>query len=210
MLAWSFSLESRIELSSTFETKLGLFRHGQTDWNIDFKLQGTTDTLLNDHGVKQVIDAAEVLHSREDGWDVLLTSPLMRARQSSKILARKLGLSQVIETPLLIERSFGVGEGLTYEEWQQHFKNLDEIPGAETAEQVLGRANELLRWISAEFAGKRVLAVSHGALIRYVLNLVSTGAVPPPGERLQNASLHILNYRVDNWELDAWAPNTLA
>lgn len=190
-------------------TTLGLFRHGQTDWNIDFRLQGTTDIQLNQTGVAQVAAAARSLE-KLGNWDVLLSSPLTRAKQTSQILSSQLGLAQVLETPLLIERSFGVGEGLTYEEWQQHYASLDEIPGAETAAQVLDRSRQLLAFIESEFSGKRVLAVTHGALIRYVLNLVSDGAVPPPGERLQNTSLHLVHHRHGSWNLERWAPQAVA
>lgn len=186
-------------------TTLGLFRHGQTDWNIDFRLQGTTDIELNSFGVTQVRAAAGSLKLLE-GWDVLITSPLSRAKQSSQILAQELGLSELLVTPLLLERSFGVGEGLTYDEWQQHYATLDEIPGAESSATVLERAAALLDFIAAEFPGKRVLAVTHGALIRYILNLVSDGRVPPPGERLQNTSLHKVHLIEGSWELEKWAP----
>jgi hypothetical protein len=37
---------------------------------------------------------------------------------------------------------------------------------------------------------------------------VSEGSVPPAGERLQNASLHMLRHN-SRWELDAWAPEPL-
>lgn len=190
-------------------TTLGLFRHGQTDWNIDFRLQGTTDTQLNSVGIAQVAAAAQLLGNL-GSWDVLLSSPLTRAKQTSEILAAQLGFAQILETPLLIERSFGAGEGLTYDEWQQHYASLDEIPGAETASEVLDRSRQLLALIESDFAGKRVLAVTHGALIRYVLNLVSDGKVPPPGERLQNTSLHLVHHTQGSWSLEAWAPQAVA
>lgn len=187
-----------------YSTVLGLFRHGQTDWNIDLRLQGTTDTMLNAHGVSQVERAAAVLKSQR--WDVLLTSPLIRAQQTTEILNQHLGLAEVVVEPLLLERSFGVGEGMTYEEWQQGFATLDEIPGAESAEQVEKRARKLLSRIASDFGGQRVLAVSHGALIRFVLSEASRGLIPPAGERLQNASLHRLYYDTPDWQVEAWSP----
>lgn len=197
------------KLGRQHTTSLGLFRHGQTDWNIDFRLQGTTDTLLNEHGIRQVAQAANVLADSGFTWDVLVTSPLTRARQTGEILAKRLGFSEVLESPLLLERSFGIGEGMTYDEWQQLFASLDVIPGAETADAVLERAKKVLAWAESEFAGRRVLAISHGALIRYVLNAVSEGTIPPPGERLQNASLNVLKHEAGKWQLNSWAPHTL-
>lgn len=184
---------------------LGLLRHGQTDWNIDLRLQGTTDIAMNEVGINQIQTAA--LHL-DQGWDVVLSSPLGRARQSAEIVAKQLGIEAVEIEPLLLERAFGIGEGLTYAEWGEKFARLDDIPGAETKASVEQRARELLDLVSQRYAGVRVLAVSHGALIRFVLGAVTAGTIPPAGERLQNASLHILHHR-GTWELEAWQPHPL-
>jgi broad specificity phosphatase PhoE len=187
-------------------TTVGLFRHGQTDWNIDMRLQGTADIPMNDFGVAQVSKAAEVLAQSQ--WDVILASPLDRARQSAEIIQNVLGLNELKIESLLIERSFGIGEGMDYKTWQEQFAHLDSIPGAESATQVQSRARLLLEFLEREYQGAKVLAVSHGALIRFVLNEVSLGEIPPKGERLQNASLHVIR-RQQSWTLDAWSPEPL-
>lgn len=182
---------------------LGLLRHGQTDWNIDLRLQGTTDIPMNQVGIAQVQAAAK--HLTRD-WDVLLSSPLGRARQTAELVAKQIGIQQISIEPLLLERAFGIGEGLTYAEWGEKFAKLDDIPGAESRSSVEARARELLSHIEQNYAGAKVLAVSHGALIRFVLSEVTNGTIPPAGERLQNASLHILHHR-DSWQLEAWQPH---
>ena len=188
------------------ETTLGLLRHGQTDWNIDLRLQGTADIPMNEFGIAQVESAASALS--QHGWDLVLSSPLGRAKQSAEIVSKFLGIERINIEPLLLERSFGIGEGLTYAEWGEKYAKLDEIPGAESANDVARRSRLLLEHIKAEFQGAKVLAVSHGALIRFVLAEVTEGKVPPPGERLQNASLHTLRHK-ETWTLDAWAPHPL-
>jgi uncharacterized phosphatase len=188
------------------ETTLGLLRHGQTDWNIDLRLQGTADIPMNEFGIAQVESAASALS--QHGWDLVLSSPLGRAKQSAEIVSKFLGIERINIEPLLLERSFGIGEGLTYAEWGEKYTKLDEIPGAESANDVARRSRLLLEHIKAEFQGAKVLAVSHGALIRFVLAEVTEGKVPPPGERLQNASLHTLRHK-ETWTLDAWAPQPL-
>jgi uncharacterized phosphatase len=187
-------------------TTLGMFRHGQTDWNIDLRLQGTADIPMNEMGFQQVQVASQKLAQFE--WDYLLTSPLTRARQSAAVVAQALGFKEAIETELLIERAFGIGEGKTYAEWQQHYSQLDEIPGAESQASVRARSRALLEYIAKEFAGARVLAISHGALIRFVLDEVTAGALPPKGERLQNASLHTFHHG-ESWRTTGWAPDPL-
>jgi broad specificity phosphatase PhoE len=184
---------------------LGLLRHGQTDWNIDLRLQGTTDIAMNQIGIEQIQTASKHL---TQGWDVVLSSPLGRARQSAEIVAAQIGISEIAIEPLLLERAFGIGEGLTYAEWGEKFSKLDDIPGAESKASVEQRARKLLTHIESNYAGARVLAVSHGALIRFVLSEVSAGTIPPAGERLQNASLHLLHHR-GSWELEGWQPQPL-
>lgn len=184
---------------------LGLLRHGQTDWNIDLRLQGTTDIAMNQIGIEQIQTASKHL---TQGWDVVLSSPLGRARQSAEIVAAQIGISEIAIEPLLLERAFGIGEGLTYSEWGEKFSKLDDIPGAESKASVEQRARKMLTHIESNYAGARVLAVSHGALIRFVLSEVSAGAIPPAGERLQNASLHLLHHR-GSWELESWQPQPL-
>jgi uncharacterized phosphatase len=187
-------------------TVLGLFRHGQTDWNIDLRLQGTAEIPLNSHGVQQVRSATRNLDLRS--WDLVLTSPLGRAKETAAIILAEMTGTELLVEPMLIERSFGIGEGMLYSEWHEMYGQLEEIPGAESNNAITLRSRQLLDLILEKYSGAKILAVSHGALIRYLLHEVSKGSVPPAGERLQNASLHILRHN-SSWELDAWAPEPL-
>ena len=65
-------------------------RHGQTDWNRDDKLQGSSDIPLNAQGREQAHEAAGIL--ADGGWEVVVSSPLQRARETAKIIAHDLGL----------------------------------------------------------------------------------------------------------------------
>ena len=65
-------------------------RHGQTDWNREGLLQGSSDIPLNDTGRAQARDALMTLRSMP--WDVVVSSPLRRARETAQIIADALGL----------------------------------------------------------------------------------------------------------------------
>ena len=91
------------------KTVVGILRHGQTDWNIDFRLQGVTDIPLNETGIAQARDAAAVIDPAD--WDLILTSPLSRARDTAQIVAEVNGLGDALVETLLLERSFGEAEG---------------------------------------------------------------------------------------------------
>ena len=180
-------------------THLGLLRHGQTDWNISFLLQGVTDIPMNQTGIEQVKLAAKAIRAKD--WDVVLTSPLSRARQTAEIIASQHGFPEIVEEELLIERSFGEAEGLSHEQWRVKYSNLDEIPGGESRTQLAKRSNLLLETISEKLAGKRVLAVSHGALIRTLLSIASDNELPRDGERLGNASFNVLKHNDNSWKV---------
>ena len=108
------------------ETVIGLFRHGQTDWNIDLRLQGTADIPMNAFGIAQVERAA--VEVARQPWDLIVSSPLGRAKETASILARQLGIKEISEDVLLLERAFGIGEGMLYDEWTSKYAHLDEIP----------------------------------------------------------------------------------
>lgn len=180
-------------------THLGLLRHGQTDWNINFLLQGVTDIPMNQTGIEQVKLAAQAI--RAEDWDVVLTSPLSRARQTAEIIASQHGYTEIIEQELLIERSFGEAEGLSHEQWRAKYSNLDVIPGGESRTQLAERSKLLLETISKELAGKRVLAISHGALIRALIAIASNNELPRDGERLGNASLNVVKHSDNSWQV---------
>jgi broad specificity phosphatase PhoE len=189
------------------ETILGLLRHGQTDWNIDLRLQGSSDIPLNETGRNQAAVAGATF-SRED-WDVIIASPLSRARDTAQIVAQQLNMPVVI-VPELVERSFGVAEGYSHSEWRKMYEANEHIEGLESLEDLRSRCELLLQLIATEYDGLRVLAISHGALIRKVLRIVSENQVPQDGDRLGNVSLNKLVHSDGYWAINDYNPKSLA
>jgi broad specificity phosphatase PhoE len=189
------------------ETILGLLRHGQTDWNIDLKLQGSTDIPLNETGKEQARQAALALNPED--WDLIIASPLSRARDTAEIIAQELSMKVVI-VPALIERSFGAAEGLDHASWRKLYESHVPIEGLESLEDLRLRTQLLLDLIANEYSGKRVLAVSHGAFIRKVLTIVTNGELPRDGERLSNASLNRFMHQDNLWTITDYKPEALA
>lgn len=186
-------------------TTIALLRHGQTDWNIDFRLQGTSDIPLNETGLAQARAAAEAISSQ---WDVIVSSPLDRAVKTAQIVAERHALGELQIEPLLLERSFGEAEGMLYTEWREKFSD-SKVPGGESIEELEARCHRLLAHLVAKYRGKRVLTVSHGALIRKLLNIASNGQLPREGERLGNASMSVLVHDGEVWSIERYAPETL-
>lgn len=189
------------------KTTLGLLRHGQTDWNIDFRLQGVTDIPLNETGIAQAKDAARVLQRTD--WDLVLTSPLSRAKDTAHIVAEVNGFKPAEVEPLLLERSFGEAEGLGHDEWRAKYADTNLVPGGESLPDLEKRADLLLHALLEKHSGKRLLAVSHGALIRILLRIVSKGEFPRDGERLGNASMSVFVHEDGDWRIEKYEPRTL-
>jgi broad specificity phosphatase PhoE len=103
-------------------------RHGETDWNVEQRLQGHRDTALNARGRNQAARCGDVLRDllmcdrRAPADCAYLSSPLIRARQTMELLRATLDLDPRAYgvDNRLIEISFGAWEGLTLSEIQAH------------------------------------------------------------------------------------------
>lgn len=181
------------------ETLVGLLRHGQTDWNQEGLLQGVSDIPLNQTGEAQAVRAAEIL--KLEDWDIVLASPLSRAIATARAFTSLHGLPDPLIEPMLTERAFGAAEGWTYLKWRAAHDNHEVIDGAESIEELESRAQRLLESIEENYSGKRVLAVSHGALIRSLVRVVTNHELPREGDRFGNTSLTKLGYAAGEWRL---------
>ncbi|SPT52553.1 Phosphoglyceromutase [Actinomyces bovis] len=165
-------------------TDLLLWRHGQTDYNAQARVQGQVDIPLNETGWEQARQAAPGLAALQPAR--IVSSPLERARQTASTLAELTGLSVSLDEGLM-ERGFGQWEGLNRaqmtEAWPEQYAawRRGEDPqgvGVETRDHTairVGRA--LLRVVElAEEAGEDlVVAVAHGSAltlgVTYLLGL---------------------------------------
>jgi broad specificity phosphatase PhoE len=129
--------------------------------------------------------------------------------QTAEIVAAKLEVEEVAIEQLLLERSFGDAEGMTHEQWKQDFPD-GLPPGGESLEVLRARAVLLLDRLLEVYRGTRVLTVSHGALIRKLLKIVSAGELPLLGQRLGNTSLTILVHDQSGWRVEEYDPRSLS
>lgn len=95
-------------------TLICLIRHGQTDWNQQFLIQGRFDIPLNNEGKKQINQTICRLNAYNIHWDLFLSSPLLRAKETCQIIKEHLDYQkeEIIIRDQLIEREFGEADGL--------------------------------------------------------------------------------------------------
>ena len=182
--------------------KIYLIRHGQTDWNIQGRIQGSHDIPLNEAGRRQ----AELLAKGMDSHPVsrILSSTLTRAMET----AQKIGSRQKVEIcpmPQLIEVEFGKWEGMTWEEIMEAYPkeyrlwllNPDEVapPDGETQDQVISRCVEAIKEILKVTGGREDVAmVSHGATIAYLVSYMVRNDPEVESIIVENASITTANY----------------
>ncbi len=156
---------------------LFLIRHGETDWNNERRIQGHTDTPLNERGIEQAEKLAARL-AAEEKIDALYTSPLARARITAEIIGKRFGLEPILDDRLM-EKHLGMLEGMSFEEIEQQQPELARrwreskehflLPGEETAQELQGRVQSFLTEISPRHDGSRVVIVSHGGTINTLI-----------------------------------------
>lgn len=165
-------------------TKICLVRHGLTDYNAQRKLQGASDIPLNREGEYQAECAREKL--KDYHFDVIITSPLMRAYRTAEIINEYHGLE--IETmDELKEQSFGPLEGHHIDD--VHEKYPDGIfPGAETFESLSNRVAGAISEIERKYPDKHILLTAHSRTIKSILSLYSE-------------EIHMFETKLDNCSL---------
>lgn len=163
--------------------KIYLFRHGETAWNKDRRLQGRSDIPLNEFGRELAVKTAEAL--KDVVFDRAFSSPLGRALETARII---LGTKKLpVETDeRLMEMNFGSYEGSDYDlpkaEKSHPLHDFFRSPecymppeGAESFQEAMGRAAEFLREkiLPLENCCENILIVAHGAFNRCLLGTIS-------------------------------------
>jgi 2,3-bisphosphoglycerate-dependent phosphoglycerate mutase len=178
---------------------LFLFRHGETDWNREGRLQGHTDTPLNASGLAQAEALSEKL--RPHRLDAVVSSDLSRALTTARIVADALGVP-LLADPGLRETDVGAAEGLLWADAKIRFgEGLTErwftdgdvaFPWGETGIATRTRGLAALRRLAAAQPYRRIGVSTHGAMLRQLMKHALPPGSPPAPTR--NTALYILGY----------------
>ena len=144
-----------------------LIRHGQTDWNLDRKLQGQTDIPLNNNGKEQAKEAAKEIANLK--IDRIISSDLLRAKETAEIINKKIG-AEISFDKRLREVNYGDFEGrlietIKDEDWNVFNQNPEKKNG-ESRKQVYERVKKFLQEIKED---ENVLVVTHGGALKMML-----------------------------------------
>ena len=193
-----------------------LVRHGETEWNVQRRIQGHSDSPLTQSGIDQAKQVAARL--KNEGITHIIASDLGRTQQTAKLIAEACGC-EIIADPRLRELNMGVLEKrqihtLTEEEegWRRQLVNGTpdgRIPQGESMQELSDRMHAALTSCLELPAGSRPLLVSHGIALGCLVSTIL--GLPAHAERrlrLRNCSISRVDYQQSLWLASGWVVET--
>lgn len=153
--------------------KLFLIRHGQTDWNLKGKLQGSYDSELNETGIAQAEELGKKLLESNYKFSKIYSSRQKRTIRTAQILSETISVDY-IQIKGLEEINLGEWEGLSWKEVEGKFpveyrewsinRRYTKTPKGESYQDMLERVLAALHRIINENC-ENVAIVTHSGVI---------------------------------------------
>jgi broad specificity phosphatase PhoE len=179
--------------------RLILVRHGESVGNFENRLQGQEDYDLTPKGLRQARLTAERL--AELDASAIYTSPLLRAANTAKAIAERLGCEATL-LPGVAEYHFGEMSGATYAEVRERFSAAGMAapppqervyPGEEGRENFFRRVTESVWQVVDGHRGETVAVVSHGGPIAlFCQNVLGLRYQRPMPFSIDNCSINVI------------------
>lgn len=185
---------------------LYLVRHGETDWNREKRFQSRTDVPLNETGLAQAQAMHLEFQKRHLDFDLALSSPLSRAKDTAKIILQGSDTPLYIE-PLFIELDFGEMEGILESElktrygeefarWRESQYTTPSPGGGEDIVAGARRVYPAVERLRKQAINGDVLIVAHQAV-----NMAIKVAISGMSNLEIAATFRQANDQVDIWDL---------
>lgn len=170
---------------SSSNCEIYFVRHGETDWNLQDRIQGHTDIPLNATGISQALELKQLLS--EVRFSAAFSSDLSRAQHTAALILTPRSLP-VFPSLALRERSAGALEGLHKEIFEERIRpflcseqalhhesymRTPWHPELETSFSVFNRVSNFLFPLATHYPGQPLLVVSHGGVLRSILDQLS-------------------------------------
>ena len=199
-------------------------RHGETEWNKEQRIQGSTDIPLNQNGIDLAQKTSDLLYQNNISFDLIYTSPLIRAAKTAEIMNCHSG-ARIIHEERIKEFVFGEAEGITYTELRTNpkFCNLknwflnpieykDEL-GAESFNHFFSRIESFLeslkelekeqQSIAQENQIKNILIVCHGGVVRGLLKVMTNCSVQECAKtKIPNCGINLATLNNGNFKIE--------
>jgi probable phosphoglycerate mutase len=194
-------------------TRICFVRHGETDWNIEKRIQGHIDIPLNQKGRTQALAMGfSAAHHR---FDALYSSDLGRAMDTARAIGECEGLELRL-LPQLRERNFGIFQGLTAAEGAQrhpeaHARYVARDPdydfgNGESMHAFIARIMAGVDWIVRQHPGETVCAVTHGGVLDILYRRATGRPLQTPRDfAIPNCARNWFHCDEQGWHLEKWA-----
>ena len=176
--------------------KILVTRHGQTDWNVEKRIQGRTDVDLNNKGIEQAYQTKEKL--KNENINLIICSPLKRAKQTADIINIDRNIP-IIYDDRLIEICYGENEGKLHDEFDYDgfwsIINTHEYKDAENVNEFIRRIYDFLEDIK-KYPEENILIVTHNGVCR-AINIYFNGI--PEDKDIINLGIkncEVINYNI--------------
>lgn len=149
--------------------KVYVVRHGQTEWNILKKMQGSKDIPLNDKGIEQAYITKSNLENIK--FDLIIVSPLIRAKQTAEIISKDRSCKTILENRIK-ERDYGEFEGVqksdfSYLDFWSYTQN-NKYEYGENIQLFFKRIYDFLDELKEKYKNKDILIVTHGGVTKAI------------------------------------------
>lgn len=187
-----------MSMSTSAGIRVLLVRHGRTQLNAEGRLRGQLDPSLDERGLREVVALAHDLRPFEPR--AIISSPLLRARQTADAIARRY-LLPVSCDERLADRDWGPWAGHLEREVVEQWGAVDAAPGVEPLASVVARSLAVLdeqrhsAWTGA------VVLVSHDAVNRSLLACLDSTLATGSGISQRTACWNLLVSDGDGWRV---------
>ncbi len=198
--------------SNPIATRICFVRHGETDWNVEKRIQGLADIPLNEKGRAQAL--AMAFNAAHFSFRAIYSSDLVRAVDTARALAEREG-QEIKLLPQLRERNYGIFQGITAAEGEarhpeacRRYAARDPHYDFETGESMLdfaARVAEAVDWMVRHHAGQTIAAVTHGGVLDILFRKATGRPLHTPRDfKIPNCGLNWFRFDGRGWHLESW------
>lgn len=193
-------------------TRVCFVRHGETDWNVEKRIQGQLDIALNETGRAQAL--AMAFNAAHHRFEAIYSSDLARAMETARALAQRENL-EVRPLRQLRERHYGIFQGITAGEGAerhplayQRYMARDPEYDFETGESMTAHAARVasaVDWMVRHHAGQTIAAVTHAGVLDILYRRATGRPLHTPRDfAIPNCALNWFHFDGHGWHLESW------
>lgn len=191
-------------------------RHGETSWNKEYRIQGSTNIPLDENGIKLAEVTSKNVFGEGIRFERIYASPLIRAQKTAQIMNEYQKVPIIIDSRIA-EFSFGEAEGVTYEVLNKDpkfsmLKNWFLAPeryvaelGAESYDSFFSRLKDFLENEIKPLENKfnTILIVCHGGVVRGLLKEMLNWDISKFSQtKIPNCGLNLVSLKNGIFSLD--------